>query len=75
VNDDIRTILHAADIGPGCEKMLAYAIGMANRLGARLKVLTIIPEEREKLLIEVDSYVPQEALGVGGRLRNHGTRT
>ena len=42
--------------------MLAYAIGMANRLGATLKVLTVIPDQREKSLIEVDSHVPQEAL-------------
>jgi nucleotide-binding universal stress UspA family protein len=35
---------------------------MANRLGARLKVLTVIPEQREKSLVEVDSYVPQETL-------------
>lgn len=62
MNNDIRTILYAADLGPGCEDVLAYAIGMANRLGARLKVLTVIPEEREKSLVEVDSYVPQEAL-------------
>jgi nucleotide-binding universal stress UspA family protein len=56
MNNDIRTILYAADLGPGCEEVLAYAIGMANRLGARLKVLTVIPEQREKSLVEVDSY-------------------
>jgi len=62
MNIEIRTILYVADLATGCEEVLAYAIGMANRLGAKLKVLTVIPEEREKSLVEVDSYVPQEVL-------------
>ena len=59
---DIGSILYAADLGAGCEEVLAYAIGLANRLGAKLKVLTVIPEEREKSLVEVDSHVPKEIL-------------
>jgi nucleotide-binding universal stress UspA family protein len=62
MNNDIRTILYAADVGADCNEVLAYAIGMANRLGARLKVVTVLPEEREKSLVEVDSYVPQALL-------------
>jgi nucleotide-binding universal stress UspA family protein len=62
MNNDIKTILYAADLGASCEGVLAYAIGMANRLGARLKVLTVIPEEREKSLVEVDRHVPQATL-------------
>ena len=59
---DIGSILYAADLGAGCEEVLAYAIGLANRMGAKLKVLTVIPEEREKSLVEVDSHVPKEIL-------------
>lgn len=59
---DIGTILYAADLGNGCEEVLAYAIGLANRVGAKLKVLTVIPEEREKSLVEVDSHVPKAVL-------------
>ena len=35
--NDIRTILYAADLGDGCEEVLAYAIDMANRLGANCR--------------------------------------
>jgi len=59
---DIGTILYAADLGAGCEDVLAYAIGLANRMGAVLKVLTVIPDEREKSLVEVDSHVPKDIL-------------
>jgi nucleotide-binding universal stress UspA family protein len=62
MSNEIRSILYAADLGDGCEDVLAYAIDMANRLGAKLQVLTVIPDEREKSLIEVDSYVPQAGL-------------
>ena len=62
MNIAIRTILYASDMGAGCEDVLAYSIGLANRLGARLKVLTVISEEREKSLVEVDRHVPQEML-------------
>lgn len=62
MSNEIRSILYAADLAHGCEDVLAYAIGMANRLGAKLNVLTVIPDAREKSLIEVDSYVPQAAL-------------
>lgn len=62
MNNEIRSILYAADLSDGCEDVLAYAIDMANRLGAKLQVLTVIPDQREKSLIEVDSYVPQAGL-------------
>jgi nucleotide-binding universal stress UspA family protein len=62
MSDEIRSILYAADLSDDCEVVLAYAIALANRLGARLRVLTVIPDEREKSLIEVDSYVPQAQL-------------
>lgn len=62
MSNDIRSILYAADLSDGCEAVLAYAIDMANRLGARLQVLTVIPDQREKSLIEVDSHVPQDML-------------
>ena len=62
VNNEIQSILYAADLSDDCEAVLAYAITLANRLGARLQVLTVIPDEREKSLIEVDSYIPQDEL-------------
>ncbi|MDM0108722.1 universal stress protein [Variovorax sp. J22R24] len=62
MSHEIRSILYAADVSDDCERVLAYAIDMANRLGARLQVLTVIPDQREKSLIEVDSHVPQELL-------------
>jgi len=62
MSNEIRSILYAADLSDDCEVVLAYAIGLANRLGARLQVLTVIPDEREKSLVEVDSYVPQAQL-------------
>jgi len=62
MNNEIRSILYAADVSDDCERVLAYAIDMANRLGARLQVLTVIPDQREKSLIEVDSHVPQALL-------------
>ena len=62
MSNEIRSILYAADLDQGCEEVLAYAIGMANRLGAKLHVLKVIPDEREKSLVEVDSHVPQAAL-------------
>lgn len=62
MSNEIRSILYAADLSDDCEVVLAYAIALANRLGARLQVLTVIPDEREKSLIEVDSYVPQAQL-------------
>lgn len=58
----IQSVLYAGDLGNGCEAVLAYAIDMANRLGASLQVLTVISEQREKSLIEADPYVPQAAL-------------
>ncbi len=42
--------------------MLAFAISIANRLGAKLHVLKVIPDEREKSLVEVDTHVPQATL-------------
>ena len=62
MSNEIRSILYAADLSDDCEVVLAYAIALANRLGAGLQVLTVIPDEREKSLIEVDSYVPQAQL-------------
>ena len=62
MSPEIRTILYASELDASCESVLAYAIGMANRLGAVLKVLTVIPEEREKSVVEVDRHVPQAAL-------------
>lgn len=62
MNPDIRTILHATGLGQGCETALAYAIGLANRLGARLLVLTVIDEQRERSLIDLEEHVPQPPL-------------
>jgi len=61
-NPDIRTVLYASDLNDGCEAALACAIGLANRLGARLLVLTVIDEQRERSLIDIDSHVPQPML-------------
>jgi len=62
MSNEITSILYAADLSDDCERVLAYAIDMANRLGAKLQVLTVIPDQRERSLIEVDSHVPQEKL-------------
>ena len=62
MNHDIRTILYASDLGEGCEAALAYAIGLADRLGARLRVLTVIEDQRERSLIDLEEHVPQPAL-------------
>lgn len=59
---NFRNILYAADLDDGCTQVLAHAIDLANRLGARLHVLTALPDLREKSLIEIDTHVPQEAL-------------
>jgi nucleotide-binding universal stress UspA family protein len=58
----IQNILYAADLGDDGEPVLAYAIDLANRLGAHLQVLTVIPDQREKSLIDAESYVPQAEL-------------
>lgn len=55
-------ILYAADLEEGSEAILAYAISVANRLGAKLHVVIGIPDLRETSLIEVDSHVPQDLL-------------
>ncbi|HMO49191.1 MAG TPA: universal stress protein [Rubrivivax sp.] len=62
MNHDIRTILYASGLGDGCEAPLGYAINLANRLGARLLVLTVIPEQRERSLIDLEEHVPQPQL-------------
>jgi nucleotide-binding universal stress UspA family protein len=62
MSKEIKSVLYAADLGPGCEEVLAYAIGVARQFGAWLQVVTVIEEEREKSLVEVDSHVPQAAL-------------
>ncbi len=62
MSDEIESILFAADLEPGCEEVLGFAIGVAKQFGARLQVVTVIKEEREKSLVEVDSHVPQDVL-------------
>lgn len=59
---NVENILYATDFAEGSEAALAYAIGVANRLGARLQVLVVIPDIRETSLIEIDGHVPQEQL-------------
>lgn len=61
-HDDIHIILYACDLGDGSEVALAYAIGLADRLGARLQVLTVISDERERSLVDLEEHVPQRAL-------------
>ncbi len=62
MNRDIQTLLYATDLGEGCATALAYAIGLAERMGARLQVLTVIRDERQRSLVDIDSHVPQQAL-------------
>lgn len=62
MGNNIRNILYASDLGDGSEKVLGYAIDLASRLGASLQVLRVIPDLREKSLIEIDTHVPQEQL-------------
>ncbi|WP_020180024.1 universal stress protein [Methylopila sp. M107] len=58
----IKSILYAADLEEGSDVALAYGIDLANRLGANLHVLKVIPDLREKSLIEIDNFIPQEKL-------------
>lgn len=58
----IQNILYAADLSDDGEAVLAYAIDLANRLGAHLQVLTVISDQREKSLIDAEEYVPQKEL-------------
>ena len=53
MGNDVESILYASDLSHGSEHVLAFAISMANRLGAKLHVLKVIPEERETSLVEV----------------------
>lgn len=55
-------ILYAADLNEDSEKVLAYAIALANRLDGKLNVMVGIRDIRERSLIEVDSHVPQDLL-------------
>jgi len=58
----VNAMLYAAELGPGCEDALAYAIRLGKQLGATLRVVAVIGDERETSVVEVDSYVPQGAL-------------
>jgi nucleotide-binding universal stress UspA family protein len=76
MNHSISEILYAADLCPRCEQVLDYAINLTRQLGARLRVVTVIDDERETSVVEVDSYVPQAALdkyhdGQAQRIRAH----
>ncbi|WP_454741793.1 universal stress protein [Cupriavidus necator] len=62
MHNTIRTILCAADLDDGYEEVLAYAIGLASQTGATLQVLTVIDDQRETSLVEVDTLVPQAVL-------------
>jgi nucleotide-binding universal stress UspA family protein len=62
MTDPIRTILYATDLGEGSETVLEYAIGLAKQLRAKLHVVAVIEDEREKSAVEADPYVPKEAL-------------
>jgi len=62
MSQPVSEILYAADLSPGCEEALAYAIRLGKQLGAKLRVVTVIEDNRETSVVEVDSYVPQAAL-------------
>ena len=62
MSQPVSEILYAADLSPGCEEALAYAIRLGKQLGAKLRVVTVIEDKRETSVVEVDSYVPQGAL-------------
>ena len=62
MSNNIRNILYASDTGEGGRRVLAYGIDLANRLGAKLHVLRVIPNLREKSLVEIDGHVPKENL-------------
>ena len=62
MNPDIRTILYASGLDDGCEAPLGYAINLANRLGARLLVLSVIDDQRERSLVDLEEHVPQKLL-------------
>jgi nucleotide-binding universal stress UspA family protein len=62
MSQPVNEMLYAADLSPGCEEALAHAIRLGKQLGAKLRVVTVIEDERETSVVEVDSYVPQGAL-------------
>ena len=62
MSQQVRNILYAAELEPECEETLAFAIGLSGQLDAGLQVVTVIEDQREKSLVEVDSHVPQDAL-------------
>ena len=62
MSQPVNAMLYAAELGPGCEDALAYAIRLGKQLSATLRLVAIIGDERETSVVEVDSYVPQGAL-------------
>ncbi|HQR52871.1 MAG TPA: universal stress protein [Burkholderiales bacterium] len=59
---DVRNLLCAVSPEDTEGAVLDRAIPLAGQLHARLHVVSVIDDEREKSVVEVDSHVPAEAL-------------
>lgn len=73
---DIQTILFATDLGSRSGEVLTHAVGMAQRFGAQLHLLTVMQSSAERSMVSLDSYLPEEAIprlreGARQRIRNN----
>lgn len=62
MGEKIGIILCATHLGTGSEKVLDFAIRATKQLRAKLHVVTVIEDEREKAAVEVEGHVPQDLL-------------
>lgn len=73
---DIQTILFATDLGPRSGEVLKHAVGMAQRFGAQLHLLTVMSAASQGSMVSLDNYLPEEAIpklreGALQRIRNN----
>jgi nucleotide-binding universal stress UspA family protein len=62
VSEKIGTIVCATDLGTGSEEVLDFAIRLTEQLRAKLHIVTVIEDEREKAAVEPEGNVPQDLL-------------
>lgn len=58
----IRTILLATDLGPRSGAVFRHAVGIAERFGARLHLVSVMSGRSERPMVSLDSYLPDEAI-------------
>ena len=59
---DIQTILFATDLGPRSGEVLKHAVGIAQRFGAQLHLLTVMSAASQGSMVSLDNYLPEEAI-------------